>query len=149
MSPLPNIELIEQLERDYSPQPIPPCRICGAPLSIGQIGGGEPTIYYCSAMADAPRNGLEKDWEHYGQSKLRDLSRRGDQRVIQLTRRLRSLAAENDSLRKALVGIVGTDEPSQLRGIKVVLQVQVEPCDVNAALITAIDALLAAEGEQP
>lgn len=89
----PIADLLEQLERAYMPPPIPKCRICGADLSIGAIGGGEPTRYYCSVMSGAPHNGAKMDWDHFGESLWLDRSQGGDLRVIELTRRMRALLA--------------------------------------------------------
>jgi hypothetical protein len=47
-------ELLKRLEERHSPTSIPPCLVCGGPLSIGRCGGGEPTIYACSGMEDDP-----------------------------------------------------------------------------------------------
>lgn len=89
LEPVSDTVLLEQLERDYGMPEIPPCRVCGGPLAIGAIGGGEPTRYYCAAMADAPGNGLEKDWGHYGGSLRVDRSFGGDARVLDLVCRYR------------------------------------------------------------
>jgi hypothetical protein len=85
----PDAVLLEHLERDYSKPEIPACRVCGGPLAIGAIGGGEPTRYYCAAMSDAPGNGLPKDWDHYGASLWLDRRAGGDERVLELARRYR------------------------------------------------------------
>ncbi len=47
-------EIIDELTERYKPTEIPPCRICGGKLSIGKIGGGEPTIWACAGTEDDP-----------------------------------------------------------------------------------------------
>ena len=70
-------ELIAVLNDRYEPSKIPPCRVCGGELSIGAIGGGEPTRYGC--MAD---NGA-----HYGHSTWEDRRQGGDGDVLELIAR--------------------------------------------------------------
>ena len=59
-------ELIEALRERYTPKPLPPCRVCGSPLTLASMGGGKVPEYACSNATDA--NG-KTDLEHYGQSK--------------------------------------------------------------------------------
>ncbi|MGF6282264.1 hypothetical protein ABH908_000251 [Pseudomonas frederiksbergensis] len=59
-------EQIEALRERYTTTPLPPCRVCGAPLTVASMGGGKAPEYACSNATDA--NG-KTDLEHYGQSK--------------------------------------------------------------------------------
>jgi hypothetical protein len=43
--------LADYLERRFTPEAVPPCRICGAALSPERVGGGEPTEWACSPYA--------------------------------------------------------------------------------------------------
>lgn len=49
-------ELIALLKDRYTAMPVPPCRICGGPLSVARTGGGEATQWACSEMEDDPAN---------------------------------------------------------------------------------------------
>ena len=70
----------QELRAYYGPVEVPPCRLCGAPLTIGSIGGGKATKWACSA-ADFKTMG--KDWlDHYSKSRWTDYRRGGDERVI-------------------------------------------------------------------
>lgn len=78
-------QLFDILSDRYEPTTVPSCRICGAALSIGAVGGGEPTRWYCSAMAAA--KGGEMDWKHFSESLWVDRRRGGDPHVMELVRR--------------------------------------------------------------
>jgi hypothetical protein len=43
-------ELVARLRERYGPKPIPPCRICGAPLSLSSAGGGSYPKFNCSTL---------------------------------------------------------------------------------------------------
>lgn len=49
-------ELIEILRLKHTAEEIPPCRICGGPLSITSIGGTAATKWACSGQEDDPEN---------------------------------------------------------------------------------------------
>lgn len=93
----PKEDLIRILEEAYKPSVIPPCRICGQPLTVSRIGGGEPTVWACDGMEEDPENkgilkykeGRSCADEHYAQSKYIDPRQGGDPRVIELIRRIR------------------------------------------------------------
>jgi hypothetical protein len=65
-----------EVKRRYAPTVIPPCRVCGGALSIGSIGGGEPTTWGCSEWDDDParpgrllrKEGRSCGDKHYGDS---------------------------------------------------------------------------------
>ena len=88
-------ELLWELRRIYTPDPIPPCRVCGRPLSIASVGGGQATRYACSNMENDPdRPGYLRriaDWDpaddHYARSVHTDYKSGGDSRVLELIRR--------------------------------------------------------------
>lgn len=79
----------------YTAEDVPPCRICGGPLSIQAIGGGGPTIYACSGQyEDAEhgrkyREGRSVADEHYNASQWR-MYRHGDQDVLRVLAQLLS-----------------------------------------------------------
>ena len=137
-----NAYLAEQLERGYATQTIPPCRICGGALSIGQIGGGLPTVYYCMAMAAAPQNGREKDWQHYGDSKWVEPRQTGDLRVLELVRRFRAVHQERTRLRVALIGMIGTGDPRELASMMLTVTASPAGSEDRRIALNAIAALL-------
>jgi len=141
-----NPQLADALERDFAAPEIPPCRICGGELSIGQIGGGLPTVYYCAAMADAPRNGREKDWQHYGDSKWAEPRQTGDLRVLELVRRFRAVHQERTRLRVALIGMIGTDDPRELANMIALVQMSQLPDEDKNVVLNAIAALASDPG---
>lgn len=82
-SKLTDAELIEMLTKRYEPSVIPPCRVCGAKLRIGAIGGGQPTRWACPKAQG--KDGM--DWAHYRQSGFEDRRHGGDSDAIQLIKR--------------------------------------------------------------
>lgn len=79
--------LIAELENAYSPCVVPPCRLCGAPLSIVSIGEAS-AIYRCSKTRTAQ---TQDEWEHYKSSEWVDYRPGGDPRVIELIARHKAL----------------------------------------------------------
>lgn len=71
-------EHIAALRERYTTTPLPPCRVCGAPLEVASMGGGKAPEFACSNATDA--NG-KTDFEHYGQSKYTHYGT-GDNHVI-------------------------------------------------------------------
>ena len=95
-------ELIATLTERYTATPVPPCRVCGGPLSIARAGGGEATVWACHGLEDDPDNpdrvkrqpGRSAADEHYVQSRWTQY-RTGDELVLEaLTRLQRSIAQE-------------------------------------------------------
>lgn len=77
-------ELIEVLTKRYEATEVPPCRVCGAPLSVSQCGGGSPTGYVCSTQ----RSVLGRiDWTHYENSQWEDRRQGGDEDVMEFISR--------------------------------------------------------------
>lgn len=76
-------ELLDVLTKRYEPTQVPPCRVCGAELTIVSCGGGEPTRYVCSTQS------LTKgiDWRHYESSQWEDRRQGGDADVMELVSR--------------------------------------------------------------
>lgn len=89
-------ELIAELTKRYVPTKVPPCRVCGAELSITACGGGKPTQYACSTQSIA--TGI--DWEHYQNSEWEDRRQGGDVDVMELIARYRA-KMPNDEVRGA------------------------------------------------
>ena len=85
-------EQIARLRQRYTPPAIPPCRVCGGPLSIGAVGGGQPTVWACSGQEADPDHpgrlrrqlGRGVADEHYSRSRWEDRSQGGDSDVIAL-----------------------------------------------------------------
>ena len=117
----PDAGLIEQLERAYLPPQVPPCRICGAELSIASMGGGYATVYRCSAVK--PVDG-KFDWKHYEQSEWQDYRQGGDPRVIELVKRYRALSAPAQPV--ALPGV-----PEALSAVERKRQIEIEDCTLE------------------
>lgn len=65
---------IERLREYHTPTEIPPCRICGRPLTIQAIGGGKPTVWGCSEWDENGERvpGRRCADQHYGDSKFED-----------------------------------------------------------------------------
>lgn len=91
-------DLLDVLTERYKPTEVPPCRVCGAELSIGRMGGGEPTVWACSGQEDDPERpgylrmveGRTPADEHYGKSEFVDVRQGGDEAVMEAVRRLSS-----------------------------------------------------------
>lgn len=94
-------DLAWMLTERYKPSEIPPCRVCGGPLSIGAIGGGEPTRWACSGMEDDPESPGNRRYKqgrtvadrHYSDSEWVDRRQGGDSAVMELIARFRRDAA--------------------------------------------------------
>lgn len=84
-------ELAGELRDRYEPPTIPPCRLCGAPLTIEQAGGGQPTVYACMRRDIADH---DERMEHYSRSEWLDYKRGGDPEVMELLRRHEELRRE-------------------------------------------------------
>lgn len=81
------------LRSEHAPVHIPPCRVCGAELEIGSMGGGRGTKYACSSVAastikssrekGAPLTNEEREAasNHYGASAVH-VSYHGDPSVV-------------------------------------------------------------------
>ena len=88
-------ELITLLTKNYEPSKIPPCRVCGEPLTPQRMGGGEPTVWGCGGLEDDPKKPgyvrYKKDRscadEHYSKSTFTDQRQGGDSFVMELVRR--------------------------------------------------------------
>jgi len=63
------------LRRRYTADPVPSCPVCGGELSIQSAGGGQATVYGCSAMPF--------DMDHYQRSRYTQY-RSGDSDVLAL-----------------------------------------------------------------
>jgi hypothetical protein len=86
---------LEFIEDRYTSDPIPPCRVCGAELSIQRMGGGEATTWGHSK----PNDGVTTfgEWmDHYSQSKYIE-RKSGDSFVLKLLAAYKELASENKS----------------------------------------------------
>lgn len=95
-------KVVDVLRERYAPTEVPPCRVCGGPLSLAAIGGGKPTVWACSGNEDDPdrpgyirsqpgRWGNAKDGVseygpggHYHDSRWVDRRQGGDSQVIEL-----------------------------------------------------------------
>jgi len=82
-------ELLAELHKSYDEPVIPPCRLCGAELSIASMGSAQATVYACTGRNE------DGSWkpdrtaadEHYSRSQHEDLKSGGDERVIEALRR--------------------------------------------------------------
>lgn len=96
-------DLVWLLERRYASVVVPPCRVCGRSLSVASFGGGRPTLWACSGLAEAGehtshagspyRVGRAPADEHYSASIFEDRSQGGDAYVLEVCRRLREVRA--------------------------------------------------------
>jgi hypothetical protein len=85
-------ELLSGLRERYEPTEVPPCSVCGGPLTLASCGGGRPNIWGCS-----PETGVV-DWDHYSQSRWEDYRSGGDSEVMELIRRYSELVTALDEL---------------------------------------------------
>lgn len=68
---------VNALRERYTAEPVPPCAVCGAPLSLQACGGGEPSVWACDARAPERRPADE----HYCRSEFVQ-RRTGDPDVV-------------------------------------------------------------------
>lgn len=88
-------ELLAWLREQYKAEPIPPCRVCGGPLTIASIGGGNATRWACDMWERDPskpeelrrKEGRGCADEHYSRSQWTQY-RDGDSAVLELCARL-------------------------------------------------------------
>lgn len=93
-------EDLDDLEKRYTAEPIPDCRVCGAKLTIASMGGGHATVYKCPEVY---KNGFKKlgsvedqgQSTHYSLSEHRDLNP-GDWYGLMLVQELKAWRAEAD-----------------------------------------------------
>lgn len=86
------MEAAQEVVNRYTPESIPPCRVCGEQLSMQAAGRG-PTIYACSGTFEDEdgrtryREGRSVADEHYSNSRWEQY-RHGDRLVIKLVEQL-------------------------------------------------------------
>lgn len=87
-------DLFWVLAARYAPTEIPPCRICGAALSLQSVGGGDPTVWACDGRDESGKmkEGRRAVDEHYSASRFVDRRMGGDEAVMDLVRRYRERA---------------------------------------------------------
>lgn len=83
---------MDYLRRRFQSEPEPKCRICGAEMHIGAIGGGRPTIWYCSAVRYI--GGSKEEQKHFSASRY-EQTRHGDGEVRAAVAYIEHLEAEN------------------------------------------------------
>lgn len=87
-------KLIAILTERYAPSTIPPCRVCGAELTLQSLGGG-PTVWGCSHLEADPTDanqlrvkpGRRLADEHYKRSRFEDPRCDGDAAVLEALKR--------------------------------------------------------------
>jgi hypothetical protein len=102
-------EIVTALVKRYRASVIPPCRVCGAALSMQRCGGGEPTVWACDGYEDDPENparsrrkpGRSCADEHYVKSEHIDYRQGGDDVVIEAIRRWRPDLAVEEGIPRA------------------------------------------------
>jgi hypothetical protein len=113
-------EMRQALRARYTSESVPPCRVCGGPLSPVASGGGHPTVWACETLEPDPdkpgwlrnrpgRGGAEETRRggHFAASRI-DWLRDGDPDVLALCDDADALAgalAEVARLRESLVDI--------------------------------------------
>lgn len=80
------VDLVDLLRKRYTEETVPPCRVCGAPLSVQRCGGGEPTIWACDGLSESGSGMVHKEGrsfadEHYTKSRFTQY-RVGDSDVL-------------------------------------------------------------------
>lgn len=81
-------DLLWVLTSRFTAEPIPPCRVCGGPLSFASAGGGDATRYTCRAAGNDLRHWSASEFKH---------TRPGDASVLELIRRYRATAGESEA----------------------------------------------------
>jgi|GEM_PF-6868534 len=91
---LADADLCTVLRDRFTPDPVPPCPVCGGALSVASCGGGHATVYACSEWEEDPAKphelrrksdrGVADD--HYIRSRW-TAYRSGDDHVLELLRR--------------------------------------------------------------
>jgi hypothetical protein len=97
-------EDIRVLRERYAPSVIPPCRLCGAELSLGSFGGGRPTVWACDGRDDDGNYlpGRKIADRHYSESRYEDYRQGGDPLVLALIARAEKAEQERDELLAAI-----------------------------------------------
>ena len=94
--------LVAYLETCFTPDPVPPCRICGAALSLEKCGGSEPSEWACSPYEHDEAGRLQFKAgrrfcdDHYDRSFFRQY-RTGDEHGLELVRRFRLLLVRGET----------------------------------------------------
>ena len=62
-------EELDGLEKQYAPNEVPPCRVCGGELSIQAMGPGSHTVYAHARPENS--EGSYREWaDHYDASRV-------------------------------------------------------------------------------
>lgn len=86
-------ELLAEVTERFAPSIIPPCRVCGAKLSLQASGGGHPDAWACSGIDAQGRylHGRSCADDHYATSRHEDGRQGGDSAVMELVRRIEAI----------------------------------------------------------
>lgn len=96
--PLPSgDDLSVRLGERYAVKPVPPCRVCGAPLSLSAAGGGSLPKYNCSSLG--MDFGVKTNQHYYASEHFHD---HGDPDVISLLAERAALNARVEEARALL-----------------------------------------------
>ena len=138
---LSNTDLMDVVEFCFRAEPIPPCRVCGGPLTIGSMGGGHATKWGCDGRIEDPERpdaGVYADGrtiadEHYAQSQWTQ-HRSGDIRVVELVERMRVLDAANTKIQTELrtLRALIDGEPIVVLDAPLAVQTILAPAALNA-----------------
>ncbi len=87
-------DLVALLRYQYTGDTVPPCRVCGAALSIASMGGGQATVYACAGVENGTgetgtlrqKVGRSVADEHYSKSQWTRY-KDGDAYVLELLQR--------------------------------------------------------------
>ena len=110
VSAWPIAELVAEIARRHEPSKIPPCRVCGGPLSLEASGGGEPSRWACSIG-----KGESDTTGHYVQSQHVDQHQSGDPLVVELLARVEGLRSRETRALGIISDLVQV-APSHARG---------------------------------
>lgn len=88
-------ELLALVQAKHTAEPVPPCSLCGAKLTISSAGGGRATVWACDGLEEGPgvvwKPGRTPADEHYARSRFTQF-RSGDSHVLELVKRFRERA---------------------------------------------------------
>jgi hypothetical protein len=80
-----------ELRARYTAEPVPPCRVCGRPLTPEKMGGGSPTEWACGDFIRESKR-TDADYQHYRDSRWTQYQH-GDPDVLALLDRTAALKA--------------------------------------------------------
>lgn len=135
-------EELDALEKRYTAEPVPPCRVCNGPLTIQRQGGGEPTVWACTGQVRDDLNpsgpmlrepGRKPADKHYSDSRFIQYQS-GDSAVLAVIAEVREYRARLDDAdqKKHLISLTRTGWTIQ-HSLECRLKGELLDCDYTCA----------------